>query len=94
MYQAAIHELLGLRRRGDTISITPCVPAMWPDYSIELRHGRTRYRIQVTNLAHQHGGIAQATLDGQAIAADRIPFVDDGGTHEVSVVIGVHPSAR
>ena len=34
MYQAAIDELLGLRRHGNTISVNPCVPAMWPGYSI------------------------------------------------------------
>ncbi len=31
MYQAAIEALLGLRRHGDTFSINPCIPAMWPD---------------------------------------------------------------
>jgi cyclic beta-1,2-glucan synthetase len=88
MYQAAIHELLGLRRRGDTISLTPCVPAMWNDYAIELRHGRTRYRIQVDNTAHLHQGIAQATLDGRPVSADAIPYVDDGATHEIEVTMG------
>ena len=34
MYQAAIEALLGLRRRGATFSIDPCIPAMWPEYSL------------------------------------------------------------
>ena len=47
MYQAAIEALLGLRRQGATFSINPCIPARWPEYSLEWRHGRTRYRITV-----------------------------------------------
>ena len=89
MYQAAIHELLGLRRRGNTISVSPCVPAMWPDYSIELRHGSTRYRITVDNSVHRHGGVRLATLDGDNVDPRAIPFVDDGRTHEITIAIGV-----
>jgi len=89
MYQAAIQELLGLRRRGDTISVNPCVPAMWPDYSIDLRHGGARYRITVDNSAHRHGGVRVATLDGVNVDPHAIPFVDDGREHQISIAIGV-----
>ena len=44
MYQTAIGSLLGLQRRGDTFSVRPCIPAMWPGFSLEWKHGRTRYR--------------------------------------------------
>jgi cyclic beta-1,2-glucan synthetase len=37
--------------------VSPCVPAMWPEYSIDLRHGGTRYRITVDNSAHRHRGV-------------------------------------
>jgi cellobiose phosphorylase len=89
MYQAAVHELLGLRRRGDTISVNPCVPAMWPGYSIDLRHGGTRYRIAVDNSVHRHGGVRLAMLDGVAVDPRAIPFVDDGRTHDIAIAIGV-----
>jgi cyclic beta-1,2-glucan synthetase len=89
MYQAAIHELLGLRRHGDTISVSPCVPAMWPEYSIDLRHGGAHYRITVDNAAHRHRGVAQATLDGVNVDARAIPFVDDGRLHEITIALGV-----
>ena len=41
MYQAALEALLGLRRNGSTIRLDPCIPAVWPHYSIDWRFGRT-----------------------------------------------------
>ena len=44
MYQAAVHALLGLRRSGATVSIEPCIPTVWPEYSLTCRLGRSLYR--------------------------------------------------
>jgi cyclic beta-1,2-glucan synthetase len=88
MYQAAIHDLLGVRRNASTISISPCIPAIWPQYSLVWRIGRTRYRITVLNPEHRSHGVASATLDGSAVDAGAIPLVDDGAEHIVNVVLG------
>jgi cyclic beta-1,2-glucan synthetase len=94
MYQTALEGLLGLRRRGAVFSIHPCIPAMWPGYTIDWRFGRTRYRLTVANPRHLSGGVESATLDGAVIDPDAIPLADDGGTHEVSVVIGTPMAAQ
>jgi cyclic beta-1,2-glucan synthetase len=88
MYQAAIEALLGLRRRGETFSINPCIPARWPKYSLEWRHGRTLYHITVLNPDHRCTGVGSAEVDGSAADALAIPLVDDGETHDVVVVLG------
>ena len=88
MYQAAIFELLGVRRHGNTLSVSPCVPAIWHEWSIELRHGKSLYRISVTNDARRHTGVAHATLDGRDVDHDAIPLADDGQTHDVAIVLG------
>jgi cyclic beta-1,2-glucan synthetase len=93
MYQAAIQALLGLRRHGATFSVTPCIPAVWPQYSLDWTVGRTRYRFTVSNPDHQSQGIRSAELDGVAVDAHAIPLEDDGATHEVIVVIGAEPTA-
>jgi cyclic beta-1,2-glucan synthetase len=94
MYQTALEGLLGLRRRGAVFSIHPCIPAMWPGYTIDWRFGRTRYRLTVANPRHLSGGVESATLDGAVIDPEAIPLADDGGTHEVSVVIGTPMAAQ
>ena len=34
MYRAGVESILGLRRRGDTFVVDPCVPSSWPEYRI------------------------------------------------------------
>jgi cyclic beta-1,2-glucan synthetase len=88
MYQTAVESLLGLRRHGTTFSVDPCIPAMWPQFSLEWRYGTTRYHINVTNPEHECCGVRSAELDGVAADARALPLVDDGATHTVTVVIG------
>jgi len=94
MYQAAVQALLGLRRVGAHISIDPCIPAVWPEYSLEWKVGRSRYRFVVTNPDRRTHGVALAQLDGADIDPSAIPLVDDGAEHEVSVVLGKRMPAR
>ncbi|MDD8026403.1 MAG: glucoamylase family protein [Acidobacteriota bacterium] len=88
MYRAGLESILGLRRRGSTFEMDPCIPSSWLDYAIIWRCGRTRYEIAVSNPARRCRGIAQAELDGAPVDPCSIPLVDDGGTHQVRLVLG------
>jgi cyclic beta-1,2-glucan synthetase len=94
LYQSAIDGLLGLRRRGNTFAIDPCIPARWPEYSIHWKVGSTRYEITVLNPEQRCRGVRSAQLDGTPVDAHAIPLMDDGMTHQVGVVLGdAEPSA-
>jgi len=88
MYQAAIEELLGLRREGATFRIDPCIPAMWASYAVDWRIGGTLYRITVTNPEHRCRGVQSAELDGVPVDPSAISVRDDGNTHEIGIVLG------
>jgi cyclic beta-1,2-glucan synthetase len=88
MYRAGLESILGLRRHGDTFTLDPCIPGSWPEYAITWRFGRTRYEISVANPARRCRGVQAARLDGVAVDPGAIALVDDGGTHEVRVVLG------
>ena len=88
MYQAAVEGLLGLRRTGATFTIAPCIPAVWPAFSIRWTIGRTRYRISVVNPDHRCRGVRSAELDGAAVDPDAIPVLDDGQAHDLVVQLG------
>jgi cyclic beta-1,2-glucan synthetase len=88
MYQAAIQALLGVRRHGSTISVNPCIPAVWREYSLRWSFGRTRYDFHVSNPDQQSRGVSSAALDGAAIDPNSIPLQDDGGEHDVTIVLG------
>ena len=61
MYRLLSESLLGVQRHGDRLRIVPCVPASWPGYRMELRHGAAIYRIKVDCI---ESGRALLTLDG------------------------------
>jgi cyclic beta-1,2-glucan synthetase len=87
MYRAGLESILGLRRRGSTFEMDPCIPSSWPDYEIVWRFGRTRYEIAVSNPERRCRGIAEAELDGAPVDPRAIPLVDDGRTHQVRLVL-------
>jgi cyclic beta-1,2-glucan synthetase len=85
MYRVGLESLLGFTRRGDSLTIAPRVPASWPRFEIDYRHGGSVYAIVV----HEPGGVtpenALATVDGREIDGAAIMLVDDGERHEVVI---------
>ncbi|MEO8841086.1 MAG: glycosyl transferase family 36 [Kofleriaceae bacterium] len=96
LYRAGVEAILGVRVRGDALTIDPCIPDAWPGYQVSLRRRGadrriTRYEIDVQNPHHVSGGVGTVELDGALLSsATRIPLVDDGTVHSVRVVLG-HP---
>jgi cyclic beta-1,2-glucan glucanotransferase len=88
MYRAGMESILGLRRRGAAFAIDPCIPSSWSEYTITWRFGRTRYHISVSNPEGRCRGVARTDVDGRPVDPAAIPFLDDGGTHEVRVLLG------
>jgi cyclic beta-1,2-glucan synthetase len=90
MYRSGIESILGLRRRGTTFSVDPCIPTSWPEYSMTWRTGQATYVISVANPDRHSRGVVEATLDGRAVDPNAIPLAADQGTHEVRIVLGRH----
>ena len=65
---------LAARREGDTLRLSPCLPADWPGFRLRYRYRETLYRIAVTRGA---SGQAEHT----------IPLLDDRRVHDVEVTI-------
>src|SRR5713101_1537930 len=91
MYRDGIESILGLRRRGDTFVVDPCVPSSWPKYEIAWQFIDSRYEITVSNPMRRCRGVATAMLDGVPVGASEIPLVNDGRTHDVQIVLGDQP---
>ncbi|WP_137669679.1 GH36-type glycosyl hydrolase domain-containing protein [Paenibacillus naphthalenovorans] len=95
MYQAGIEWILGLRRRGTRLYISPCIPSEWPEYSVHYRFGRTRFLITVNNPLHKSGGVTALQMDGQEMSLKEhdakdgyyVELCDDGQVHHVVVTL-------
>src|SRR5262249_30558140 len=87
MYRAGLESILGLKRRGESFRIDPCIPSTWSEFEIMWRVGSTRYAIHVTNPQRRCRGVAVATLDGEPADPGSLPLSSDGLTHAVEIVL-------
>jgi cyclic beta-1,2-glucan synthetase len=87
LYRVAVESIVGLRLSGTHAAIDPCIPPSWPSLTFTFRRRGTRYRVAIDNPDRHERGVRHVLLDGAACAADAIPLLDDGGTHEVSIVL-------
>ena len=88
MYRLGLESILGLRRRGRSFSVAPCIPGSWNGFVVRWRHGQSLYEITVQNPGRRSRGVAEAVLDGARVNARAIPLVDDGAVHVLRVVMG------
>jgi len=88
MLRVGIESILGIRRRGATLSVDPCIPATWPEFRMTWRLGETRYDFHVQNPDRRSRGIVRAVLDDAPVDPSAIPIQDDGKAHAVTVVLG------
>jgi cyclic beta-1,2-glucan synthetase len=90
LYRAGIEAILGFRLQGASLLLAPCIPKEWPRFEIVFRYRSARYEIAVENPIGVSGGVAYAELDGKMLpdGPTRVPLIDDGGAHEVRVILG------
>lgn len=74
MYMGVL-MLLGYERRGDRVRLCALL-GHWPEVSVTLRHGNSRYRL----ICDQE--YDRVTLDGRVTGEDDIALIDDGRDHE------------
>jgi cellobiose phosphorylase len=88
LYRVALETMLGFRVEGNRLVLNPCVAPSFSTYEIVYRHRTTTYRIRVENPSGVQRGVKSVELDGKKQGANEIGLVDDGGRHEVRVVMG------
>jgi cellobiose phosphorylase len=84
MYRLIAEYLLGLRREGDKLRFTPCIPPEWKSFKIHYRVGGTRYHIELRAENGWHA-VRVITVDGIEQTGDALLLKDDGLEHEVAV---------
>jgi cyclic beta-1,2-glucan synthetase len=94
MYRVAIECILGVRLRGDRLTISPCVPANWPGFEICLRRGSTTWNIHVENPDGAECGETKVSVDGGPVQHREVLLTDDGQSHRVQVVLVPVKSTR
>ncbi|MGC9396239.1 MAG: GH36-type glycosyl hydrolase domain-containing protein [Anaerolineae bacterium] len=94
MYRLGLEALLGIQRVGQTLQIAPCIPKTWAGYQVSYRVGATTFLIHVENPEGVNGGVRHIELDGVVLDGNEIPLCDDGGQHQVKVLLGAAGATR
>jgi cyclic beta-1,2-glucan synthetase len=83
LYRAGIEYILGVRIRGQVLSLAPCIPRHWDSYQVDVRFRSARYRISVDNRAQIGNGIAALIVDGTRFTTHdgTVDLADDGRDH-------------
>ena len=85
MYRLLIETLLGLKREGDRLRVTPRVPRDWSAWKLRYRYGQSQYHLAFSRSSTGIQGPLRMTLDGVLLSGDTIPLLDDRRDHAVAI---------
>lgn len=85
-YFSATRYMLGIRPDFEHLTIDPCIPADWKEFSAVRRWRGAEYNIHVENPDGVMKGVQELYLDGEKV--ERIPVMAQGSRHDVRVVMG------
>jgi cyclic beta-1,2-glucan synthetase len=91
MYRLCLEAVFGLKRRGDSLQIDPCIPAEWREFHLDYKLDGASYHFHVLNPEGVQKGVSEITLDGQLLKANTLPLARDGQTHTVLIRMGTPP---
>ena len=87
MYQLIINSFIGLKREGNTLSFSPCIPKEWENFEINYRFQNSVYHIQFSQSKSENEKKTKIFLDGMILQTESVPLENDGKNHEVRIEI-------
>jgi len=93
-YHAITEFILGIRPDYDGLVIDPCIPSDWDGYAVTRRFRGATPDIHIRNPHGVCRGVASISVDGAAIAGNRVPLPEPGSECRVDVVLGPAAEAR
>lgn len=88
MYRVCMENMLGLKIRGDSLVITPCIPGGWKEFTIKYRFKNSLYDINIKNPSCVNEGVVRVQMDGRILLDNTVPLADDKREHYIIVEMG------
>ena len=70
---------------NNILTINPCIPKDWKEYSIRYRYKNSIYNIKVKNENGKNTGVEKFILNGKEIEEKQISLNGDGGIYEIEI---------
>ena len=86
-YKAGIEYILGLKIKNNTLSLNPCIPKDWKEFSIKYKFERSIYNIKVSNPNGKNFGISEFKLNGEIIEEKEVKLVNDGKVYDIEIIL-------
>lgn len=87
MYKAGIESILGLTITDQTLSMNPCIPPEWKEYSVRYEYKSSSYQIKVKNPEGKMKGVTKFIVNGEVIEEKQIKLIDNGKVYEIEVIL-------
>jgi cyclic beta-1,2-glucan synthetase len=84
-YKIGIEQILGFKKRGNILIITPKIKASWDGFGMTYQYFDTEYQIIVNNESHISTGIVEISQDGTKLKSNIIKLENDKKIHKVIV---------
>jgi cellobiose phosphorylase len=88
MYRLLLETLLGVNLEGNQLRLTPKLPATWTAFTLHYLYRQTPHHIRITRLSDIPSGDCRLSLDGQLLAGNTIPLLDDHRDHYAEMQVG------
>lgn len=88
MYRIGIEDILGLKLRGDSFTIDPCIWEKWDSYRMTFKHKLARYDITVENPQHVTAGVKEIYIDEEKLDGTEIALSGEEKVYQVRVILG------
>ena len=85
-YYAATQYILGVRPEFDSLTIDPCIPGEWKEFTVRRKWRGAQYHIHVVNPNGVEKGVKELRLNGMPV--EKIPAQAPGTIVEIQVIMG------
>ena len=86
-YFAVTNFILGVRAGFEGLTIDPCIPTNWPEFSVTRQWRGATYNIQVKNPNSVSKGVQSITINGKEVNG-AVPVQAEGSVNDVIVIMG------
>lgn len=83
LYQVGLHSLLGMTIENKHLSISPCIPASWREFSLRWSHGKATFNITVKNAHGLTSARTAVTANGEVCPNNQLSLDKYFGEVEV-----------
>lgn len=83
--KVGIEAILGLKIRRDVLTIEPCIPKNWEEYSISYKYKTSVYNIKIKNPDKKNTGIDKFYMNGKEIVEKQIKLESNNKINEIEI---------